>query len=156
MFNTEYNPKEVVRDILTFLAIVVAAMLLCLDDFAWPADWSEECSDLVKISDLMESPMGRTIVQISVDSTIPGTDSDCANFAWCVRKLFDMFPNVLRVEIMNPEHEWVPAAWRSIDLCHAMVLNEAWEEYDEYKTADDFLEACYETQYPDMLGNWRD
>jgi hypothetical protein len=156
MFNTEYNPKEVVRDILTFLAIVVAAMLLCLDDFAWPADWSEECSETIKISDLMESPMGRTIVQISVDSTIPGTDSDCANFAWCVRKLFDMFPNVLRVEIMNPEHEWVPSRWRSIDLCHAMVLNEAWEEYDEYKTADDFLEACYETQYPDMLGSWRD
>jgi len=156
MFDTEYNPKTVVRDILTFLAIVVAAMLLCLDDFAWPADWSEECAETIKISDLMESPMGRTIVQISVDSTIPGTDSDCANFAWCVRKLFDMFPNVLRVEIMNPEHEWVPSAWRSIDLCHAMVLNEAWEEYDEYKTADDFLEACYETQYPDMLGNWRD
>lgn len=158
MFDTSYNPKTVVRDILTFIAIVVAALLLCFDDFAWPSDWNEECSDLVRISDLMESPMGRTIIQISVvtSGAYYGGDSSCANFAWCVRKLFDLYPNVLRVEIMNDPNEWVPSAWRSIDLCHAMVLNEAWEERGEYATDDDFLEACYETQYPDMLGSWRD
>ena len=150
--------KAILRDILIFGAVMIAAMLLCLNDFAWPSDWSEECSNLVVISDLMETPMGRTIVQISVITTgeYYGGDSSCANFAWCVRKLFDLYPHVLRIEIMNDPNEWVPSAWRSIDLCHAMVLNEAWEERGEYQTADDFLEACYETQYPDMLGNWRD
>ena len=159
MFNTSYNPKEVVRDIITFIAIVVAALLLCFDDFAWPADWSEECAETIKISDLMESPMGRTIVQISVVTTSKyyGGDSSCADFAWCIRKLFDLYPKVLRVEILNPESEWVPSQWRSIDLCHARLLNEAWEEYDEYKDSDEFLEACYEVQYPDKLDiSWWD
>jgi hypothetical protein len=145
------------RSLAIYIGITVAALVLSISDFAWPSEWIEECSETIKISDIMESPMGRTIVQISVDSTIPGTDSDCANFAWCVRKLFDLYPNVLRVEIMNPEYEWVPSVWRSIDLCHARLLNEAWEEYGEYQDADDFLEACYEVQYPDKLDPyWRD
>ena len=156
--------KPILRDILIFGAIMLAAMLLCLDDFSFPgdrvygADWSEECADLVRISDLMESPMGRTIVQISAVTTgaYYGGDSSCANFAWCVRKIFDLYPNVLRVEILNPTSEWVPSAWRSLDLCHARVLNEAWEERGEFIDDDDFLEACYQTQYPDMLGSWRD
>jgi hypothetical protein len=150
--------KAIIREILVYGGILLAALLLSFDDIAYPADWNQECSETIRISDLMESPMGRTIVQISVLTTgeYYGSDSSCANFAWCVRKLFDIFPNVLRVEIMNPEHEWVPSRWRSIDLCHANLLNEAWEEYDEYQSSDDFLEACYETRYPDMLGNWRD
>jgi hypothetical protein len=150
--------KKIIREILVYGGILLAALLLSFDDFAYPADWSQECSEIVRISDLMETPMGRTIVQISVNTTgkYYGVDTSCANFAWCVSKLFDLYPNVLRVEIMNDPLDWVPSRWRSIDLCHSRLLNEAWEEYGEYQTSDDFLEACYETQYPDMFGNWRD
>jgi hypothetical protein len=123
------------------------------DDFAWPADWSVECADVVRISDLMETPMGRTVVEISVVTTgeAYGGDASCANVAWCIRKLFDLYPKVLRVEIMNPTDEWVPSQWRSIDLCHAQALNEPWEEYGLYDSADDFLADCYEVQYPDKI-----
>lgn len=151
--------KTILREILTFGAIITAALLLCLDDFAWPSDWSEECSGAIEISNLVESPLGNTTVEISINTTgeYYGGDSSCANVAWCVRKLFDIYPKVLRVEIINAKSDWVPSRWRSIDLCHAMLLNEAWEEYGEYQSHDEFLEACYETQYQDKLdASWRD
>ena len=89
---------------LTFIVVLAAALLLCLDDFVWPAD----CDGVIKISDIMESPMGRTIVQISVDTTGEhyGGDTSCANFAWCVWKIFETYPNVLRVEIVNDPNDW--------------------------------------------------
>jgi hypothetical protein len=131
--------------------VIFLVFVYSWEDFCFPSDWNEECSGLIDISSITESPMGRTNIYVWVDPTIPGTDSDCANFAWCIRKLFDIYPAVLRVEILNPEHEWVPSLWRSIDLCHARLLNEPWEEYGEYASGDDFLADCYEVQYPDKI-----
>jgi len=129
------------------------------DDFAWPYDWTTECADVVRVSDFKETPMGRTIIEVSVVTTGEhyGSDSSCAEFAWCIRHLFERHSNVLRVEIMNPESEWVPSQTRSIDYCHARMLNEAWEEYSEYASGDDFLADCYEVQYPDKIDlAWHD
>jgi hypothetical protein len=138
--------KHTLKSTLMYVAIMVAALILCLDDIeGWPADWNNECANVVRISDIMESPMGRTIIEVSVVTTgeYYGSDTSCANFAWCIRHLFEIYPKVLRVEILNPESEWVPSIWRSIDFCHADMMNSPWEEYSEYGSTDNFLADCY-------------
>ena len=135
------------------LIVIFLVFVGSFDDFAWPADWKRECGNVIHIDDLTETPMGNTIVEISVITTgeYYGSDSSCADFAWCVRKLFDLYPRVLRVEITNDRSEWVPSQGPYIDLCHANLLNEAWEEYGEYESAEAFLEGCYSAQYEDRL-----
>lgn len=142
------------------IALVIFLVFVgSFDDFVWPADWNQECADVVRISDLVETRAGNTIVEISVITTDQyyGSDTSCAEFAWCVRKLFELYPRVIRVEIMNDPSEWVPSRDRSIDYCHARMLNEPWEEYGEYASGDDFLADCYEALYPDKIDfTWHD
>jgi hypothetical protein len=138
--------KHTLKSTLMYVAIMVAALILCLDDIeGWPADWNENCSDMIRISDLVETRFGNTQVQISVNVDSPGFGGDmsCVNFWWCINKLFDLYPRVVRVEIMNDLEDFVPTRWNSVDLCHARLMNEPWEEYGTAVDEEDFLASCY-------------
>jgi len=139
--------------------VIFLVFVYSWDDFCFPADWNKECEDVVRISDLVQTPFGSTVVEVSIvtDGEYYGGDTSCANVAWCLSELFSRYPRVIRVEIMNDPNEWVPSTWRSLDLCHARLLNEPWQEYDEYGSEDDFLADCYEVQYPDKIDlAWHD
>lgn len=125
------------KTILTWLAAAAMAFVFSLDDFAWPSD---DCSEYLTVIKARRGELTILVADIS------GTDTECANFAWCLRNLFDL-PGVVRVEIANPAEQWVPSAWRSIDYCHARALNEPWDEYGTHDSIEAFLEDCYEAMY---------
>ena len=102
---------------------VIAAMLLCLDDFDFPGDrvYGAECSDLYDIVDTEIDQDGNTVFSIFVNQ-IDGSDLQCVRFGRCVYNLIGSATGMGAVEIINFNDHWIPSQWQWIDSTRAAVL----------------------------------
>jgi hypothetical protein len=111
------------KSTLIWVAVALAAMLLCLDDFDFPGDrvYGAECSDLYTIVDTEIDQDGNTVFSIYVNE-IGGSDSECLRFGRCVYDLIGSSAQMGAVEIVNFFDYWIPSQWQWIDSTRAAVL----------------------------------
>jgi len=133
--------KKIIREILVYSSIMMAALLLSLEDFAWPAEIAD-CKDSFKIVKTEIDQDGNTLFSIYVNE-IDGTDAECTHFGKCVYSLIATAQQMGAVEIMNFEDRWIPSIWQWIDSYKASIL--ANPDIQSYEP--DYEELAYMATY---------
>ena len=118
----ERKIRIIVREILIYTGILLAALLLSFDDWA-PGDrvYGSDCTDLYDIIDTEIDQDGNTLFTIYVHE-IDGSDTICLQFGRCVYNLIGSATGMGAVEIINFYDYWVPSKWQWIDSTRAAVL----------------------------------
>jgi hypothetical protein len=116
-----------------WLAIISASIFMAavfsLVDFAWPQNVRYEtspCPEIFEVVNHEQDRDGNEVWQILVTPYMQenGTDSMCLYFARCVGKLIRSADGMGAVQIVNPENEWVPSAWRWIESSRLALLED--------------------------------
>lgn len=124
--------------VIQILICMVAALILSINDFAWPA----ECEKLFNVVEIEQDQDGNTLFYISVTQWTQdnGTDSVCQMFGECILELIGTSPGMGAVNIINPEDEWVPSDTRWIDVHKAMQLADVDTDAYSWLVTSDYTE----------------
>jgi hypothetical protein len=150
--------KHTLKSTLVYIAVMVAALILCLDDIeGWPAsskdladlqDWQftgcEECNSHFDLMSVELTQNGYIVAKIVMEP-IGGGDYEMVEIAWCLQKLMDAIPDTYgkEIQVINPDAEQImPFGWTWLSPCRVEALNAPWDEFGIADSIDEYLELC--------------